>query len=514
MNTDLMNTEPRPKVRAEHPSLAEYLQTRLTDQQRERVLIGSFNHWEFGMAAVAETALTLNDMGSQVYLALWSSFTPLHDEGWTADRRVSRLLGTYSPDHNLERGLIKAGIPATAFIAPPINKWRPAENITINRKLNRSAIRALTYRGTPAGKGILQVHPDRNTPITDEYLWPRRWVQRSLRSYAWTHDQAAAVIRERGITAVMVNNGRFLHDRAVVEAALVAGIPVLATDLGGFDTDFDLTAEATHDWTSLQKRMLTAFDSWDPSERMDLGGQWFRNRAAHSDPWNALFVEAQRKGAALENRPEGTMVVFFSSSGDEMVELDFDWNEYFSGQGEALATLARVCRELPNTTLVVRSHPHKRVKPERDVQDWLADVARAEPDMHLDPFSPVDSYTLMRQADVVVTYGSTTGIEAAYAGKPVIVMGPSIYDQIDAVTPVHTEAELRAALQDPKPGSPEAIAAFGLLMMRRGFTVEHVDRTPEGGYAVAGIRFMDVKPLAMKANHFIDQVQRKYLRKK
>ena len=507
-----MTSIPRPKVRAEHPSLAEYLNTRLTDQQRERVLIASFNHWEFGMAAVAETALTLQDLGSQVFLALWSSHTPLHDEGWTADRRISRILGTHSPDHNLERGLIKAGIPATSFIAPPIKKWRPAEDITVNRRLNRSAIRALTYRGTPAGKGILQVHPDRNTPITDDYLWPRRWVQRSLRSYAWTYDQAAAVIREHGITAVMVNNGRFLHDRAVVEAAVAAGIPVLATDLGGFDTDFDLTAEATHDWTSLQKRMLTAFDSWDPRERVELGYQWFRNRVDHSDPWNALYVEAQRKGTALESRPEGTMVVFFSSSGDEIAELDFDWNEYFGGQGEALATLARVCREFSDTTLVVRSHPHKRVKPERDVQDWLADVAKAQPDIHLDPFSPVDSYVLMRQADVVVTYGSTTGIEAAYAGKPVIVMGPSIYDQIDAATPVHTEAELRAALMDPKPGSPEAIAAFGLLMMRRGFTVEYVDRTPEGGYAVAGIPFMDVTPLAMKVNHLVDRVQRRRLR--
>jgi hypothetical protein len=169
--------------------------------------------------------------------------------------------------------------------------------------------------------------------------------------------------------------------------------------------------------------------------------------------------------------------------------------------------------ELPNTTLVVRSHPHKRVKPKRDVADWIADVDQAEPDIHLDPFSPVDSYTLMRQADVVVTYGSTTGIEAAFAGTPVIVMGPSIYDQIDAVTPVHSEDELRAALTNPQPGDPDRIAAFGLLMMRRGFRVERVERASEGSYAVEGIRFMDVKPLAMKVNDVLDRTQRTYLRR-
>ncbi|HEY7824460.1 MAG TPA: hypothetical protein VIG24_16580, partial [Acidimicrobiia bacterium] len=336
-----MERTQQPTKRAEHPSLAEYLNTRLTDEQRERVLIASFNHWEFGMAAVAETALTLQDMGSQAFLALWSSYTPLHDEGWTADRRLSRLLGTHSPDHNMERGLIKAGIPASAFLTPPIKRWRPAQDISVNRPLNRSAIRALTYRGTPAGKGILQVHPDRNTPITDEYLWPRRWVQRSLRSYAWTHDQAAAVIRERGVTAVMVNNGRFLHDRAVAEAAQGAGIPVIASDLGGSDTDFDLTAEPTHDWSALQRRMVETFASWDQQERVEVGSSWFIARSEHSDPRNALFVEAQDRGTGLSNRPHGRLVVYFSSSGDEMAELDFDWNEYFGGQGQALQTLAR-----------------------------------------------------------------------------------------------------------------------------------------------------------------------------
>lgn len=509
-----MNGAEQPKVRAEHASLTDYLRTRLTDQQRERVLIASFNHWEFGMAAVAETALTLHAMGSQVFLALWASRTPHHDEGWVANRRVCRLLGTRSPDDNLEQGLKKAGVPPTSFVPPPVEHWRPKENISTRRPLNRSAIRALTYRGTPAGKGILQVHPDRETPITDDYLWPRRWVDRSLRSYAWTYDQAEAVIRQHRITAVMVNNGRFLHDRAVVEAAKSAGIPILATDLGGFDTDFDLTAEATHDWDALQQRMLTAYESWNPDERRELGARWFEMRAAHADPWNSLFVEAQSKGASLADRPEGTLVVFFSSSGDEIAELDIDWDEYFGGQGQALEAVARICRELPDTTLVVRSHPHKRMKPARDVHDWLADVARAQPDIHLDPFSPVDSYTLMRQADVVVTYGSTTGIEAAYAGKPVIVMGPSIYDQIGAATPVHSEADLRAALNAPTPPDPERAAAFGLLMMRRGFAVEYVKRSPEGGYAVGGVRFMDVSPLALKVNHALDQAHRTFLRRK
>jgi hypothetical protein len=501
-------------VRAEHPSLRTYLRTHLTDAQRERVLLAVFNHWDFGLAAAAETALALRDLGSDVRLALWSGETPMHDEGWGADPRLCRLLGTHSPDQNLMRALVKAGLPQDCSIRPPILRWEPVEDIRIEECLNRSAIRALTYRDTPMGKAMLQVHPDRDTPITDDHRWPRRWLQRSARSYAWTLDQTLAAIRELDITAVVVFNGRFLHDRAVAEAARLAGVPVLSAELGGSDTDFDLTVDSTHDWSALQRRMLRTYDVWDAEDRIALGSSWFEARARHADPRNSLFVEGQQPGAALDIAEASCLVVFFSSSGDEMAELDFDWDEYFGGQGPALQILARVCRELPGTRLVVRSHPHKRIKPRRDVEDWLRDVETAGPDVHLDPYSRIDSYTLMRQADIVVTYGSTTGIEAAYAGKPVIVMGPSAHGEIGAVTTAHNENELRTALQAKQVGNWEAAVAFGLLMRRRGFVVERLERDSEGGYSLEGIRFQDVRPLARHASHLMDRIQRSYLRRR
>jgi hypothetical protein len=500
--------------RVERPSLREYLSTRLTQAERQHVLLTSFNHWDFAMAAVAETALCLREMGSPVSVALWADQTPMHDEGWQAGRWVSRALLTNAPDANLERGLVRMGIPPEAFVDPPIRDWRPVEPIHVPRPLNRSQIRALTYRGTPMGKAILQVHPDRNTPITDEHYWPRRWLARAARSYAFVLDQTLALIERRGVTAALAFNGRFLHDRAVAEAAALAGIPLLSTDLGGTDADFDLTIEPTHDWSTFQRRVVEIFDGWDPEERVEIGSSWFLDRVQHKDPQNALFVEAQRRGEMVDIPEGATVVAFFSSSGDEMAELEFDWSEYFGGQGSALRTLADVCRSRPDTLLVVRSHPHKRIKPARDVEEWLADVAAAAPDIHLDPYSPIDSYSLMRRADIVVTYGSTTGIEAAFARKPVIVMGPSAYGELDCVMAVHSPEELARALDTAAPGEWNSAVAFGLMMRKRGFRVERIERQPGGGYRVGGIALGDVRPAARHASHLLDRVQRAHLRRK
>ena len=63
------------------------------------------------------------------------------------------------------------------------------------------------------------------------------------------------------------------------------------------------------------------------------------------------------------------------------------------------------------------------------------------------------SYPLMRQSDVVVTYGSTTGVEAGYAERPVIVMGPSAYDELGCAVRVRTDEELYRALQERRSGT-------------------------------------------------------------
>lgn len=501
----------RSTVRAEHASLAGYLSARLSDHERSKMLLISFNQWDFALAAMADVALTGREVGSQVTCGFWAGEVPLRDAGWTTDHRLARACGSSTVDMKVERALRKCGMPATDVVKPPIRNWRPVEDIAICEPLNRSEIRALTYRGSPMGRAILQVHPDSQTPVTDDHRWPVNWLNMAARSYAWAFDQALALIDARGITAVAVFNGRFLHDRAVMEAARLRGLPILSYDLGGKETGFDLTTDSTHDWVALQHRMLDLFESWPSDERESLGSQWFLDRIAHADPQNALFVESQTSGSDIDRTGIERLIVFFSSSGDEIAELELDWGAFFGGQGNALRLVAEEVRSLPGAALLVRTHPHKRFKPKEDVDEWLADVAAAAPDIHLDQFSPVDSYALMRQADVVVTYGSTTGVEAAFAGKPVIVMGPSAYDVLGCATPVSTHEQLAVALRTAEPGNPDASLAWGLMMMRRGFNYEHVEHKQDGRYALAGIAFTDACAPARHVGHVLHRRRTKAL---
>lgn len=494
-------------VRAEHPSLEGYLRSVLTEGQLQRVLLVGFNQWDFGVAALAETALTLHAMGTDPVLALWAPETPLKDVGWTTSPPIASALHSPGRDQKLSTALRVRGLPQEAFPRPPLRHWRPVADLPRPSALHRSAIRELRYREAPVGRAILQVHPDDNTPTTDEHDWPRDYVLAAIRSYAWAYDQARALIEQRDCTAIVVFNGRFLHDSAASAAAEMLGLPVLSYDKGGYDTGFDLTIDGTHDWPALQRRMLRMYDQWPVDERDVLGSQWFEGRRQHTDAQNELFVGAQQVGTGIERDDAGVLVAYFSSSGDEIAELDLDWADYFHGQPGALQAVADICREL-GYRLLVRTHPHKRFKPKRDVEDWHTAVAAAAPDIHLDEHSPVDSYTLMRQADVVVTFGSTTGVEAAYAGRPVIVMGPSAYDELGcAIRPANVE-ELHAALAVPRTGDRAGAISYGLMMMRRGFAFEYVRTDEHGVYWLGDIDFDEPRELVRHLSHALERFQR------
>ena len=91
----------------------------------------------------------------------------------------------------------------------------------------------------------------------------------------------------------------------------------------------------------------------------------------------------------------------------------------------------------------LRVHPNLRKLPKSTSQ--LLDLMEIE--MMYDnvtiiwPESEVDSYTLLDACNKIIVFGSTIGVEAAYWGKPVILAGRSLYENLGCVyTPKsHTE---------------------------------------------------------------------------
>ena len=112
----------------------------------------------------------------------------------------------------------------------------------------------------------------------------------------------------------------------------------------------------------------------------------------------------------------------------------------------------------------------------------------------------MDSYALMDRADVVFTYGSTAGVEAAFFGRPVVVMGPSAYDELGCARRITTEDQIGAAIDTPPQVQPTAAIPYGLMMQRRGFSYAHVQRQDDDVLMLYGQPIAEASQNAQKAS--------------
>lgn len=123
-------------------------------------------------------------------------------------------------------------------------------------------------------------------------------------------------------------------------------------------------------------------------------------------------------------------LVIFNSSEDEFASIGPKLHHRpFADQLEAKGLISEFVADQHEIDVYLRMHPR------------LADISNssvtelhrlATPNFHMvKPESPCSSYILIDHCDAVLTFGSRTGIEATYWGKPSILIGSAAYESFD-----------------------------------------------------------------------------------
>ncbi len=483
-----MINDERLLLAAEQGDLDFYLRTTCGICETSLVVIPIFCDWDFVIASLLDIAIESARIGARVQLITAApSILRVGLSGVTMAPGVS----SRGPKKNLAllRRNILSAVPNAEVDLRVITPQQTSNDAwdTSRSVLSRAELRDLVVNGLPIGRAILQNPPTAETSISDSEIWPRKWVEASIRSFLSVHAEMRQLLHDSAASHVFAYNGRFLLERAAVLAGFESGAAVFCYDNAGSDCDYEIQRDTIHDWSRLQDRIKQISARLGEESDLTYGKSWFESRRNHSDPEVRRFVSQQVLGKGLETRGGQKAIVFFSSSIDEVAELEFDWKKYFDSQENALRVLATECQAREDVCLVVRSHPNMLTKSRVDQVAWQACVERIGPDIHFAPDSNVDSYELMSQAYAVVTYGSTMGIEAAFEGKRSIVMGPSIYDELGVVTRVETPQELSEALDRDIVINQDFLLAYGLMARLRGFRLRNITKK-DGEFELSGRR--------------------------
>jgi len=172
---------------------------------------------------------------------------------------------------------------------------------------------------------------------------------------------------------------------------------------------------------------------------------------------DSVYVDLQDPSllpAQWDNRKRN--FVIFNSSEDEFfcVGESFDRHKLFPSQVDGVRFLVEKAAADPSIHFYLRVHPNLRDVP-FSYHTALPRLFSSYRNMTVIPAaSPVSTYRLMHNSEKVFVFGSTAGVEAAYWGKPVVLMGGAAYRDLDVVYCPNTLNDLESLIQprlDPKP---------------------------------------------------------------
>jgi hypothetical protein len=312
------------------------------------------------------------------------------------------------------------------------------------------------YQKVPIGRLVISqlVDDSRDIVVTDALIQHRGKLL--ARNAIQLFETTKQLMVDLGIAEVYVWNGRRGSDGPVLYAAQSIGCKAVAFISGSTPEKlFSIEALGVHSISATRNAILRKteeFESASEDAEMDKQAELFyRQRQfggglAYGDAWFGSSFQSNQKPFFDSTRK--IHVAIFTSSFWEFVgspERTDMPSEFYN----PYTLLERICRDediLDKCEVIVRWHPNLTTAGKNELR-MVKQCIDSTPEVnHILPKSDTDSYELMEEADVILTTGSTMGIEAAFRGKPSVLAGLANYSGLGSVYEPASYPELVALL--------------------------------------------------------------------
>ena len=293
------------------------------------------------------------------------------------------------------------------------------------------------YEGHDCGNAVLSslIFHTRDARVALEEH--RKWIHRALETSIIVYLAAKMFNRVHRSDRVTVFNGRMATFRGVLRACQEDGVECLVHERGATINRVGLTKQTLpHDLLYRQQEILRHWPI-DPAKEKSarkIGKSYFeRKRAKQVFNWS-VFTEPQREGL-LPRGLEDTEPIYsiFTSSEYERAGLPQYFRYYLhDSQLSGILDIVKILKDNHfRGALCIRIHPNSHdEKPSlqaslsRELSDSFVKVIPAD--------SPVDTYALIDASEKVISFGSTVSMEAAFWGKPSILLATTDFEHLDS----------------------------------------------------------------------------------
>ncbi|MTB53181.1 hypothetical protein [Lewinella sp. W8] len=359
---------------------------------------------------------------------------------------------------------------------------------------------AYEFEGVNVGRGVAStlVSMLRNHDVELEGRH-RQIVEIMLRASICLARNADKILRDIAPQRVFLWNGRHVQCRSMIEVCNKMGIPFTTYEVGGKPDTYQVFENGLPHSIQVRDRMANAL--WGNTEvetREALANNWFRAKRMGKNLDDKVYTGGQSSGALPpEFDPQKRNLVIFNSSEDEMKSIAEWQTNLYADQNDAIRQIAQATLDWEDFSIFVRIHPNLTGLKNRQMRELMSfDFP------HLSLIAgdaPVDSYAIMEAADVVLSFGSTIGIEATYWGRPSILYGRAFYQEHDAVYRPDSLKGLLVLLKtvDLPPKAKSATLKYGFFVSQNGKPYQFIESV-SGGLATAGKKLPTLRPMFLR----------------
>lgn len=314
-------------------------------------------------------------------------------------------------------------------------------------------LRSIKVEGDDIGDAvfseIISILRDTNPPFDKQNaLWAHNVLEVGLR----VHFSILNHLNEEKPDKFILFNGRIASYRPALRTAVSLGIDTKVFEVHFYSYKKYMLTDNTypHNPHEIARQISIAYETSAKTEKEkeQIASKWYRDREYGSDD-QFLFTRRQNETYKSPKLVDESIlkVCIFISSEDELFAIPERKSPFYNDQNDGIACIAD---DLSGEKIlfIVRAHPNLMGLRNTQVVN-LEEVCSTRSNIeYIPPESKIKTYELIDSCDVVLTFGSTVGIEAVYKNKPSILMGVGTYNGFKGTIEPGSHEELVSILKE------------------------------------------------------------------
>ena len=250
-----------------------------------------------------------------------------------------------------------------------------------------------------------------------------------------SHFTFKRVVKSKLFEKVVIFNGRVSRYRPALRLAQKLNLNVFLSEYPEFDySTYALTPKKySHDYnhrSRIFRKIADQKSNHSLNDKISIGRKVLEDslnqNSKHGKFIDPEFVRLQKRNMMPSNWDDNKFnIVFFTSSDYEMAGIpEYIKNLPLGSQANSIQKI-RELLNIDHYEIFVRVHPNQKDK-DLSAANKLYNINQVGLNV-LHAKSNVDSYSLAKNANLVITFGSQLSVESAYLGKYVVVLGSNMY---------------------------------------------------------------------------------------